>query len=178
MDIATGCCVTPSQTQPEENPEESPEEDYKSLFNECNRKLAELTEQFQKRLFNITTEYDVLKLDHQELTQYVENVEHIKEKSVNEKDTVLQQHNPTTPYESPCTNHATVHLKKTGSNADIFRIKSKKKGSSKSVYMELSNCEYPDGDQENVDTVKCNICDKWVCELCNDVPVLKLKPGL
>ena len=69
----------------------------------------------------------MLKLDHQELTQYVENVEHIKEKSVNEKDTALQQHNPTTPYESPCTNHATVHLKTTESNVDIFRMNSKKR---------------------------------------------------
>ena len=39
----------------------------------------------------------------------------------------------------------------------------------------MTKCEYSCCDQENVDLVKCNNCNKWVFELCNDVPVLKLK---
>ena len=61
--------VTSSQTLEENGSLETPVEDYKRLYNECNHKLAELTEQFQKRLFNITTDYEVLKQDHEVLTQ-------------------------------------------------------------------------------------------------------------
>ena len=40
--------------------------------------------------------------------------------------------------------------------------------------MEL-NCEFPGCENDNIDLVKCNTCDKWVCEDCNDIPVAKLK---
>ena len=110
MVFDTECAVTPSQAQSEENSvSETREEDYKRFYNECNCKIAELTEQFQKRLFNITTRYDVLKQEHDVLTQYVQNVEHSRDeyekvlsyydKTANEKDTALLQHNSEIPRE-------------------------------------------------------------------------------
>ena len=41
---------------------------------------------------------------------------------------------------------------------------------------EVLKCEYGSCGIENVDLIKCNLCEKWVCEDCNDVQVAKLKP--
>ena len=48
----------------------------------------------------------------------------------------------------------------------------KKKGSDPVVVLK---CEFKNCENDNVDLVKCNICEKWVCEDCNDVAVAKLK---
>ena len=57
------------------------------------------------------------------------------------------------------------------SNDDMFQLKPKrKKGSSQNKTCDSLECE-----SINVDMIKCNICHKWVCEDCNNVPVSKLK---
>ena len=63
-------------------------------------------------------------------------------------------------------------------SGDLFRIKPKTRGSNKSIAIDPSsfNCEHPECDKIGVDTIKCNICLKWICESCHDVPVSKLKP--
>ena len=67
MDSTEGSDVMQADIETEENSISVTQEgDYKQMYNECNRKLAEVTEQFQKKLFNITTEYEVLKQDHKE----------------------------------------------------------------------------------------------------------------
>ena len=63
-------------------------------------------------------------------------------------------------------------LHKINSNDNMFRIKPKRKASSKTV----QTCEFPNCDSTNVDLIKCNICSKWVCEDCNEVSINKLKP--
>ena len=172
MDSTEGSDVMQADIETEENSISVTQEgDYKQMYNECNRKLAEVTEQFQKKLFNITTEYEVLKQDHKEYEKTISD----RKNTENENSTILSKHIPNSPGESPCTSRVTIHLNRVGSNEDIFRTRSKKKGVSKNTNIELTKCEYSCCDQENVDLVKCNNCNKWVCELCNDVPVLKLK---
>ena len=58
---------------------------------------------------------------------------------------------------------------------DIFRTKPKRKGSAKNIQVTTTTCEGPSFKSTNIDMIRCNICLKFVCEQCNDVPVLKLK---
>ena len=58
----------------------------------------------------------------------------------------------------------------------MFRIIPKRKGSSKNLDVNSFTCEYPGCEISNVALIKCNLCSKWVCEDCNEVPVVKLKP--
>ena len=75
--------------------------------------------------------------------------------------------------ESVRTSH--VRIKK--NNEDIFHIKPKKKGNSKSTDVDALKYEYPECDNnDNVDLIKCNVCGKWVCEECNDIAISKVKP--
>ena len=51
----------------------------------------------------------------------------------------------------------------------------KRKGSFKNIDINSFKCEYPECDFSNVDFIKCNLCSKYVCEDCNEVPVSKLE---
>ena len=68
--------------------------------------------------------------------------------------------------------YKTNQLHQINSDDDLFRMKPKGKRNSKNAQL---NCDFPDCESLNVDMIKCNICSKWVCEACNDVPVSKLK---
>ena len=94
-------------------------------------------------------------------------------KTQNEKDENIASQKEIKKYsESECTSH--VRLKK--NNDDIFRMKPKKKGGTKSLDVDALKCEYPECDNnDNVDLIKCNSCGKWACEECNDIAVPKLK---
>ena len=63
-------------------------------------------------------------------------------------------------------------LNKVSSMDEIFRMKPKKKGSAKNIQLV---CDDPSCEAVNVDLIRCNICTKYVCEQCHDVPVGKLK---
>ena len=62
------------------------------------------------------------------------------------------------------------------SETEMFKIKpkqsvrKKKEGASIELKCEFTGCE-----NDNIDLVKCNLCEKWVCEDCNDVNVGRLK---
>ena len=130
MDSTEGSDVMQADIETEENSISVMQEgDYKQMYNECNRKLAEVTEQFQKKLFNITTEYEVLKPDHKEYEKTISD----RKNTENENSTILSKHIPNSPGESPCTSRVTIHLNRVGSNEDIFRTRSKKKGVSKTL---------------------------------------------
>ena len=60
---------------------------------------------------------------------------------------------------------------------DYFCMKQKKsKANSKNVIIDPQECQYAECISTNVDLIRCNICQKFVCEVCNDVAVAKLKP--
>ena len=67
-------------------------------------------------------------------------------------------------------------LHKVKSDDNIIRLKPKAKKTRTTNDGEILKCEYGSCGNENVDLIKCNMCDKWVCEDCNDVQVAKLKP--
>ena len=74
--------------------------------------------------------------------------------------------------EAPC--RFQVPLIKNSGTDQSFRSKPKKvKGSSKIVA--ISKCEFSECNNSDVDLIRCNICSKYVCELCNDIPVAKVK---
>jgi molybdopterin converting factor small subunit len=37
-------------------------------------------------------------------------------------------------------------------------------------------CEFEGCGKTDIDLTKCNMCNKWVCETCNDIQAAKLKP--
>ena len=61
------------------------------------------------------------------------------------------------------------------SEDDIFRMKPKERGSAKNLNENVSTCEYLGCESTNIDLSRCNICSKYVCKECNEVPVSKLK---
>lgn len=112
---------------------------------------------------SITKSRDVNRSDYETMIS-----EH--NKTVNEKDQVidkLDQQLANTNIQK-CSG-----LKRVDSEDECYRLKPKR--SSKNTKSNLK-CEFEDCNETDVDLVKCNLCSKWVCESCNDVPVTKLKP--
>ena len=70
------------------------------------------------------------------------------------------------------------------SSEEFIRLKppNKKQGKNKKQnnrnITDIDNlmCEFNGCGGTNVDLIKCNGCEKWICEECNDVPVARLKP--
>ena len=56
----------------------------------------------------------------------------------------------------------------------LLKTSKKKRGSSTNCSVTYK-CEFDGCGKENIDMVRCNNCDSWVCESCNDVNVSKLK---
>ena len=56
-----------------------------------------------------------------------------------------------------------------------IRPKTSTKKKKKDDSITAMTCEFAECTNYNVDLVKCNVCEKWVCEDCNDIPVAKLK---
>ena len=69
-------------------------------------------------------------------------------------------------------------LRKINSEENIVRLKPKTKRAKGINAAEKLSCEFENCGGENVDLILCNMCNKWVCEDCNDVQVAKLKPIL
>ncbi len=107
----------------------------------------------------------------QESLEYVLNQHQsiIKEKDSNIES--LKERIRTMEAETVCC------LKKVTSEDEMFKIKPKNSGKKKkdSDPVIVLKCEFKNCENDNVDIVKCNISEKWVCEECNDVAVAKLK---
>ena len=63
-------------------------------------------------------------------------------------------------------------LNKHSNSNENFCMKPKRKGSVKNLQV---ICDEPSCQSTNVDMIRCNLCTKFVCEQCNEVPVAKLK---
>ena len=77
----------------------------------------------------------------------------------------------------PDDNRVYVGLHRIESDESIIRLKQSAKQKKKQVTTtdELS-CEFDDCSANNVDLIKCNMCTKWVCGDCNEIPIAKVKP--
>ena len=65
------------------------------------------------------------------------------------------------------------------SDTDMFKIKPKPSVKKKKDDTTIEfKCEFTGCEKDNIDLVKCNLCEKWVCEDCNDVHVARLKQVL
>ena len=65
-------------------------------------------------------------------------------------------------------------IEKRNKDENLFRLKPKRPLKNAKITDNLE-CEFTGCSQKNVDLIKCSGCSKWICEDCNDVPVLKLK---
>ena len=162
--------------------------DYKTTYQNCERKLAQQAENFQKRLITLANDYEEIrekyetlvtdnesykkareneKTEYEALITNYENDIYEKDKDIASKMAIIQNHNQSSRL---CVNK--------NSSKDCFRImKSKKsRGTSKNITVDTLKCEYSNCNYTNVDLIKCNLCQKYVCEECNDVVVAKLKP--
>ena len=60
-------------------------------------------------------------------------------------------------------------------NEEIIRTKSKAKKAKPNA--DELKCEFPDCSNHNEDAlIKCNACDKWICDTCSNARITKLKP--
>ena len=57
----------------------------------------------------------------------------------------------------------------------MYKLKSNRRGKGSTKKCSENQCEFENCGNENTDLVRCNNCDMWVCESCNDVNVSKLK---
>ena len=64
-------------------------------------------------------------------------------------------------------------LKKIAQDEEILRLKPKKKNQDG---QDILSCEYKGCTEKQVDLIKCNVCNSWVCEKCSDLSINKLKP--
>ena len=133
----------------------------------------------QTKLGQITESRDEERADHDTSLQGLRKVIMDNEKSMAEMEDKLKekiQIKPSSPdhdnNEDTCAAVSTIRcLKRNDTTGEIFRNKAKKRtNASPELTCEFTGCE-----NDNVDMVKCNTCDRWVCEDCNDVPVAKLK---
>ena len=64
------------------------------------------------------------------------------------------------------------------STGELFRLIPKTRGTKNNVAVNATSyqCEFTECNKTSVDTIKCNICSRWICESCHDVPASKLKP--
>ena len=122
------------------------------------------------KLRTSSTQYGKVSESNEQLRNEMEEMKKNYEKIIVEKDELLNQRSSDNNEDKIC-----YGLHKITSEEDLFRLKPKtKKG--KTTNGEKLSCEYSDCGSENVDLILCNMCNKWVCEECNDVQVAKLKP--
>ena len=62
--------------------------------------------------------------------------------------------------------------------SDLFRLIPKTRGSKNNVAVNPNSfqCEFTECNKTGVDTIKGNICSRWIMQSCHDVPASKLKP--
>ena len=98
------------------------------------------------------------------------------ENAINEKDEEIASQ---TEIIKCCKETLYDGLGKKLTKENMFRIEPKKSGkkgnTTSSTTVDSLKCEFAECGIDNVDLIKCNVCVKWVCEDCNDVPVAKLK---
>ena len=96
-------------------------------------------------------------------------------KAINEKDEEIASQKEIIK----CCKETLYDGRKNLTKENMFRIKPKKSGkkgnTTSSTTVDSLKCEFAECDIDDVDMIKCNVCEKWVCEDCNDVPVAKLK---
>ena len=158
---------------------EGEDETVKSLKLELDIKHKEneaLKETYLKKLGEMTTGYDIKIMQAEEkLAATLKELDTLilgHEKALKDKECEIEkQRQMITSYQKSCK---VSRFNKICERDDVIRLKPKgKKGSHKDL--SLFKCEFIGCESINVDTVKCNMCHKWVCEDCNGVSAAKLK---
>ena len=198
---------------------------YRALCANNERKLADQSDDFEKKILGLTNNYVVLKESYDllkgkyellvrghenirsdlDLKTHYEKIISEKEKVIiTQKMTIQECNEKIKDYESDNISKngdremlvkekddeinelkeklknvqescKTNQLHQTYAVDDIFRMKPKRKTKTSSKNAKSTSCDVQDCGSVDVDLIKCNLCNKWVCELCNDVPVVKLK---
>ena len=92
--------------------------------------------------------------------------------AINEKDHELSTQNTLLEAYRGTDQATRLHLNR---NLDeIFKIKTRRKSGSTNQ-VNVNTCENEECTTIDTDLVRCSICSKYVCEVCNEVPIAKLK---
>ena len=125
-----------------------------------------------KKIEHLTAENQNISKTNEQLQSEMEEMKTNYERIIAEKDELLKGRSPDIGEE------ISYHLRKITSEENIVRLKPKAKKAKSINAAEKLSCEFENCGGENVDLILCNMCNKWVCEDCNDVQVAKLKPIL
>ena len=112
----------------------------------------------------ITTSRDQIRVAHKALINETNGIISEREKVIEELNHRLSGVNKS----RTCSG-----LKRVKSDKEMIRLKPKR--TTKTIKAPTLNCKFEHCKEKYVDLAKCNVCYKWVCETCHDVPVTKLK---
>lgn len=167
------------------------ETDYKTLWQDSENKLAQKTERFQKRVIQLVNEQETL----QEKLNNIANNHEAKVKAI-EKEPAPSMHSSLTTIasnndsdrdvlsfrEPNVVQSRQISFSKEPRSKEIrdpfVLTQRKRRGSlfgAKATDKDTKRCEYPSCNSKSVDLILCSQCQKYVCEDCNDVSILKLK---
>ena len=123
----------------------------KRLYDEAQQRIKSLEEEiasYKKQMITFRKRHETMIMDHEiELKSVLDNQELIKSNI--------------------------SMLKKIAHDEEILRLRPKKKNQDG---QDTFSCEYKGCTEKQVDLIKCNVCDSWICEKCSDVSINKLKP--
>ena len=145
--------------------------DYKALYQECKRLLDEKTEKLRKEIATLSVDYKTKNDEFNILSDSHRKLELSKlalEKELEENGKM--QNSPKQPIRGIQASY--LHLNRNAD--DMFKVKPKKRSNSKAS-LNTNKCEVVSCGAEGMDLVRCDICLKYVCETCNEIPVGKLK---
>ena len=144
---------------------------------ELRRKYKEETKTKDARILNLQTKLgqitesrDEERADHDTSLQGLRKVIMDNEKCMAEMEEKLQEKTQTNSVEK------ITGLHRIESEESIFRLKPTPKQKQKQTTNDELACDFADCNQKDVDLIQCNMCSKWVCGECNDIPVAKCKP--
>ena len=142
------------------------QEKYDALAEQCDENLLSENVRLNEEIQNLDSE-------RKKITSSYEEIIAGKDKMLANKDAEIERLKSSPPQQNTrmCD---TLH--RIGSEDSIFRLKQTAKQKKKQASNDELACEFEDCTEKDVDLVKCNMCSKWVCGECNDIPIAKLKP--
>ena len=176
-------------------------QDYKSLYEECQLKIAEQSELFQKRVIKLINDYNGVKEQYDELIlsgdkhkkeydssimKYERIFSEMNKEIASQKETIDIHNVDINEYEEKLKAkglelEAQKNINQCGGidpkrihkpEANTELFRLKPKGSAKNI---LVRCENESCEQVNIELMKCSICATYVCENCNKIPIRKIK---
>ena len=142
--------------------------DYKTLYRDLRRKTLEQTETNTRNMSKAMADQESVNNNKDSII--TKQREELKRLSKQIKDLQAEKG-------KLIGEQSIVKLKRKKSE-EMIRTKSKAKPKKDTPAVELK-CDLPQCVNNGVESlIRCNACDKWVCEICSDLLIAKLKPTI